>query len=76
MARNPFPRIEVLPHPVEVALDTAQKAGSYVMRLIRNTNVQLPTMLPPETDLKTSEHIRKTYQPQLPFEGRLRDYDY
>lgn len=63
-----FPKLEVLPHKVEVALDLAQRAGSYVMRIVRNTNVPFPTMLPNETQRNLSEHYTPD-APQLPFES-------
>lgn len=60
--RNPIPHIEVLPHPVEVAIDTARKIGDFVMSVLVNTNVQK------ETDLKTSNYIKREWQPQLPLD--------
>lgn len=40
MQKETFPKIEVLPHPVEVVLDWAERAWKFGRSVIKNTNVQ------------------------------------
>jgi len=67
MVDNPFRNYkpEILPTPIERGIDVSRRAFKLVRALVVNTNVQMPTMLPRESELCLSEHKRVEWQPEL-----------
>lgn len=40
MEKQVFPKIEVLPHPIEAGIDLVARAFKYAKSVVTNTNVQ------------------------------------
>ncbi len=62
MEKNLFPKMEVLPHPIEVGLDLVARAFQFARSIVVNTNVPLSA-----SNHYTREHF--TDEPVQPPQG-------